>query len=145
MAGTSSQKTGHGGQGKGSNGGPPPSTLEWILAAVGMVLLLASIGYLLHYAWTDDGTPPSPVIRVGAIEQQGGRYVVRLEVSNASRTTAAALRVEGELKRGAQVVERSEMEFDYLPGGSTREAGLFFSNDPRTLTMEVGARSYRNP
>ena len=70
---------------------------------------------------------------------------MRLEVTNETRATAADVRVEGELRRGAEVVERSETEFAYLPGESVREGGLFFRQDPRTLQLVVSPRSYQKP
>ena len=124
---------------------PPPSAWEWFAAAIGLLLLLASIGYLAYDAVTEREEPPSPAIRITAIEPQGDRFLVRLQVVNRTRATASALRIEGELRRGSEVVERSETEFDYLPGKSSREGGLFFRSDPRTLQLVLSARSYQKP
>ncbi len=123
----------------------PPSAWEWLAAGVGLLLLLASLGYLLYDAAAGNGQSPAPVVRVTGIEAQGGHYLVRLQVVNATRATATGLRVEGELRRGAQVLERSETEFAYLPGRSAREAGLFFRQDPRSLELVLTARSYQQP
>lgn len=123
----------------------PPPPLEWLLAAVGLVLLLASVGYLLFDAWDGRGAAPAPQVRVTAIEPQQGRFLVRFRVSNESRTPAANLRVVGELRRGEELVESSETEFAFVPGRSWREGGLFFARDPRTLRLELGARSYQAP
>lgn len=123
-------------------GSPPLS--EWLVAAVGLLLLLASVGYLL-FDGNDGSRPPAPVIRMLEIQPQPGRFLVRVQAVNESRTTAAAVRVEGTLRRGSEVVERSELEFDYLPGRSTREGGMFFATDPRGLQLELAARSYRAP
>lgn len=135
----------HAGEPSPSAGEAPPSFWEWVAAAVGLVLLLGSIAFLLHDAWSGDGGPPEPGIRILAIEPQEGRFLVRVRVSNLSRETAAALRVQGELRRGGELVERSEMELDYLPGRSSREGGLFFREDPRALQLMLSARSYQNP
>lgn len=126
-------------------GEPPPSFWEWVAAGIGLVLLLASLGFLLHDAWTGNGQPPAPVVSVVGIEPQEGRFLVRLRVSNRSHETAAALRVEGELRRGGEVVERSDLELEHLPGQSSREGGLFFREDPRALQLVLSARSYRHP
>ena len=123
----------------------PPSMWEWLAAALGLLLLVASLGYLAFDAMAGNGRPPSPAVRVTGIEEQDGHYLVRLQVLNRSRATAADLRVEGELRRGAEVVERSETEFAFLPGESRREGGLFFRHDPRTLELVVSARSYQQP
>ena len=123
----------------------PPSAWEWLAAAFGLLLLLASLGYLAYDALAVDGEPPAPAVRVLRIEPQGARFLVRLQVLNESHATAADVRVEGELRRGAEVVERSETEFPFLPGRSSREAGLFFREDPRTLELVLSARSYQKP
>jgi uncharacterized protein (TIGR02588 family) len=123
----------------------PPPLSEWVAAAVGLVLLVASVGYLLHDGLTAPEQAPSPVIQVLALEPDGDRFLVRLRVRNQSGSTAAGLRVEGELKQGGQVVERSETEFEHVPGHSEREGGMFFSRDPRRLELVLTARSYRKP
>jgi len=123
----------------------PPTAWEWLAAAIGLALLLASMGYLLWDHRRGDSAPPAPQVQVTGVEQQAGRFLVRLRVTNASHGAAAALRVEGQLKRGAELVERGEMEFDFLPGGSSREGGLFFANDPRVLQLEVRPSSYQKP
>jgi uncharacterized protein (TIGR02588 family) len=122
-----------------------PPLSEWIAAAIGLVLLLASVGYLLYDAFNGEERPPAPLVRMVAVEPHAGRYLVRLRVFNESKAAASALRVEGELKRGDEVVERSEMEFQHVPGRSSREGGLFFTQDPRTLQLVLSARSYQVP
>lgn len=123
----------------------PPSPWEWLAAAIGLVLLVASVGYLVYDALAGDGQPPAPAVRASSIEQHGERFLVRVQVANESRATAADLRVEGELRRGAEVVERSETQFAFLPGRSVREGGLFFRHDPRTVELVLSARSYQKP
>ena len=124
---------------------PPPSFWEWVCAFIGLVLLLASLGYLLHDAWSGKEGVPAPQVRLVDIQQQDGRYLARVQVFNQSRATAAALRVQGELRRGGEVVETSELEFQHVPGRSTREGGLFFVQDPRALQLQLSARSYQKP
>src|SRR5690606_29978262 len=49
----------------------PPSAWEWLAAGVGLLLLLASLGYLLHDAAAGNGQSPAPEVRVTGIEAQG--------------------------------------------------------------------------
>lgn len=127
------------------SGEEPPSPWEWLVAAIGLLLLLASIGYLVHDALGRGKEPPRPLVQVLGVQAQESHFLVRVQVTNRSRATAADLRVEGVLRRGGEVVERSETAFVYVPGMSTREGGLFFSQDPRTLQLEVSVRSYQEP
>ena len=125
-------------------GEPPPPVSEWFVAGVGLALLVASVAYLL-YDSNGEAQPPAPVLRMLSVEPSQGRFLVRVQAHNESRTTAAALRVEGTLRRGGELVERSELEFDYLPGRSSREGGLFFTADPRGLQLDLVPRSFRAP
>lgn len=129
----------------GRPGNEPPPLWEWVMAGVGLLLLLASLGYLGWQAVAKPHTPPDPVIELLAVEPQSGRFVVRFRVHNRGTLTAEQLKVTGELKEGGKVVEESDTGFDFLPGESSREGGLFFARDPRTLQLELRPRSYQTP
>jgi uncharacterized protein (TIGR02588 family) len=124
--------------------GPPPLS-EWLVAALGLVLLCASLGYLGWHALRGGSDVPAPSVKVMGIDAQPGRYVVRLRVTNQSPATAAALRVEGVLRQGGEEVERSDTEFQYLPGRSSVQGGLFFQRDPRQFQLEVLAKGFEEP
>jgi uncharacterized protein (TIGR02588 family) len=123
----------------------PPSTAEWIVAAIGLLLVLASLVYLVWHGSAEQEGTPQPALQVVGVQAQDGRFLVLLRVHNRGRATAAGLRVTGELRRGQEVVERSETDFDYLPGESSREGGLFFSRDPRTFELVVNPASFQRP
>ena len=118
---------------------------EWAVAALGLVLVLGCLGFLAWSGLAGGERDIRPILRVTAIEQQDERYLVRLKVTNGGAGAAAALRVTARLQRGQEVIEEAETEFQYLPGHSSREAGLFFRHDPRSLTLELAARSYQAP
>ncbi len=123
----------------------PPPFWEWVVAGIGLLLLVATLGYLTYHAVSSPATEPRPVVEVLGVEQQQQHFLVRIRVQNQGRTTAQALRIVGELKRQGQVVETSDLEFPYLPAQSSREAGLLFRQDPRTLQLELQPRSYQKP
>jgi uncharacterized protein (TIGR02588 family) len=123
-----------------------PPFWEWVVAGVGLLLLLASLAYLGWHALQGPQSPPAPRIELlGVDAQPQGGFLVRLRVRNAGGQTAAGLAVSGELKQGEQTLEQSETELDYLPGGSSREAGLFFTRDPRGGQLELSAKGYQKP
>ncbi|QJW84981.1 hypothetical protein HK414_19740 [Ramlibacter terrae] len=124
--------------------GPPPFW-QWAVAAPGLVLVLACLGYLVVQALAGTPTPPDPVVEVVSVRQQGARYRVAIRVHNRGKATAEALKIVGELKQGATAVERSETEFQFLPGESSREGGLFFSRDPRPLQLDLRPESFQAP
>ncbi len=118
---------------------------EWIAAAVGLVILLSSIGGLVWTALADGHQRVAPVARVASVERRGERFHVLLQVHNQGGAAAAALRVVAQLREGERVVEEAETEFEHLAGHSSREAGLFFRNDPARMDLSVSVKSYQRP
>lgn len=123
-----------------------PPFWEWVVAAIGLVLVLASLGYLAYGALQQRAeSTPQPLVEMVRVERNGPRFLVLVRVTNRGDVTAEGLVVAGELKHQGQVLERSEVEFDFLPRHSSREAGLFFARDPASLQLELSAVSYRKP
>lgn len=125
--------------------GEGPSGWEWAVAALGLVLVLATIGYLVVDAVSGASSPPDPAVTVVAVQPQGQRFLVRIRVANLGGAPAAGLTVEGKLLKGSEVVEQAQVEIQYLPGHSSQQAGLFFDHDPKALELRLGARSYTEP
>ena len=117
---------------------------EWIIGALGALLTLAAIAYLVHEAWRGDRSPPEIAVSVSAIESIRTGYRVRLQARNEGGEAAARVRVEGRLTSGGES-ETVETELDYLPAHSERTAGLFFRRDPREGQLELRATSYEDP
>lgn len=128
----------------GSREAAPPFW-KWVVAAAGLLLVLASVGVLAYYAWTGEADHPRPSVQVLSIEQQPAGWHVAVRVRNGAQATAAALRLTGRLRQGPEVLEERKLELQYLPGGSSREGGLFFSRDPRLHRLEWAFESYEKP
>ena len=122
-----------------------PPFWEWMVAGLGLVLVLSCLGYLLLQAMAGPPTPPDPRIEVVAVRAQGDRFLVELRVSNRGRATAEALKVAGELRQGDAVLEEADTEFQFLPGESARAGGLFFERDPRQFALRLRAVSFQAP
>jgi uncharacterized protein (TIGR02588 family) len=130
---------------RGDQRGEEISAGEWVVAALGLLLLLGSLGFALSQAVRDQTAPPSVAIRVDSVAAVAGGYLVRFRATNRGDETAADLTVEGELTRGPGAVERSSATVDYLPGHSERTGGLFFRADPRRHRLELRATGYQRP
>jgi uncharacterized protein (TIGR02588 family) len=125
-------------------GGGNPLT-EWGAAAVGLVLLLGSIGVSVSRAVQGSPTPPDIVVTVTAVSPVASGYRVEFTAENKGGSAGAGVVVEGRLTGASPADQVSHVTLDYLPAGSTREAGLFFRSDPRSGTLALRATGYEKP
>ena len=120
--------------------------LEWISAAVGLLITLGMLGFIGWQAWTGaDEVPPMIEVSVRRITAVPGGHVVEVTAKNLSPATAAAVVIEGELRDGQRVIATSEATLSYVPGHSERQGGLFFEEDPRAHDLELRALGYARP
>ncbi len=119
--------------------------LEWLVGAIGLVLVLATLGYLAYAGWTNTLSPPKIQTKMQSISPNGDGYLVIFNVVNTGGETAAGVTVEGTLHNGNQEVERSTATIDYVPDHSTRGGGLFFKQNPAQFHFELKAIGYANP
>ncbi len=134
--------------GERSNGGDLISRWEWLTAAVGLLLLLAAVGYMAREAVTGDDVPPYVVVAADSVTTAHGVHQVHFTARNEGGRAAAAVTVEGRLSGvtgAAGEAETSEATLDYVPGRSERAGGLFFRGDPRTGRLELRAHGYAEP
>lgn len=126
-------------QGKGT------SPLEWTVAALSALIVLAAMGTMLYEAISESETPPQIEIAVEDVLEVAGGYLVAFQAYNHGETTAAGLVVEGTLKAGSETVETSSITLDYVPSEGRQRAGLFFSRDPDRFTLEINPKGYSHP
>jgi uncharacterized protein (TIGR02588 family) len=126
-------------------GGSDIPLFEWLVAAIGLVLVTGSIAFLLYEAVRGSEAPPDVIVRVESVSPVEAGYLVRFRAVNRGGQTAAGLLVRGDLKGEAEVVETSEARLDYLPGGSERQGGLYFRENPDRFRLEIRARGYERP
>lgn len=122
----------------------PTPLAEWIAAAIGLGVVLATLTTLVWAAAADDA-PPDIAIEATAIAEATAGYRVELAAENRGGAPAAEVTVEGTLRRGDQVLETRALTLGYLPGHTTRTGGLFFARDPRGLKLELRAVGYESP
>lgn len=122
-----------------------PSSLEWAVAVLGLALVLGTIGFMLYRAFAEEGTPPVIAIEVDTVRPAGDRFLVTFVATNRGDEAAADLVVEGESRGAGGDVEISTATLRYVPGGSEREGGLYFTSDPRTRTIILRPKGYERP
>lgn len=119
--------------------------LEWIIAGLGMALLLLAFGVILNRAVTDGSKPADLSISVESVERSDQGYRVDFLVKNGGTQTAAAVVIEGELKKGEVSVEKSNATLAYAPANSTRRGGIYFTNDPDLFEIRIRAMGFEKP
>ena len=130
-----------------TRGGGQIPTAEWLVAAIGLIIVGAAIFVLLQEALAGDRSPPDIRLKVGAISASGTGYLVQFSATNAGGQTAAEVVIEGTHSAEAEE-EKSQATFDFLPPRSERRGGLLFRHDPRTpqgSSVELRALGYREP
>jgi uncharacterized protein (TIGR02588 family) len=118
---------------------------EWIIGGLGLLMVAGVIGFLLYEALRGNQMPPNVKLSVDSVIQAQNGYLVKITAVNQGGSTAKGVIVEGELKRGAEPVERSEATIDYLPPRSRKQAGLFFTRDPQQFQLELRPLGYEDP
>lgn len=122
-----------------------PPFWERAVGALGVVLVLASLGFLLYDGIWGDDSPPDIVVEPGPIVDSGGDYLVRFVARNRGGGTAKDITITGTLTRGGRQIEESEATLDYVPSGATQPGGLYFREDPRNGELELNASGYQRP
>ena len=112
---------------------------EWAAAALGVSILVFTIGYMGWYGVTHTSGPPVIVVERAESVRLDGNYVVKVLVRNEGRSTAAAVEIEGSLMDGVEALETSTATLDYVPENSEREAYLQFTRDPDTFDLRLRA------
>lgn len=123
--------------------GTPP--WEWAIAALGALIVLGGVGFMLYEATTRPSTPPKIEVVVDTIVDTEYGRVVEFTVRNHGYQTAAGLLVEGHLENDSGAVERAQATIDYVPPQAARRGGLLFSRDPRRYRLEVTGKGYDVP
>lgn len=125
--------------------GAATSNWEWVTGAVGLLLVLGTVGFIAYDALGTEPSVPDITIEHIATERTAGGYVVRFRARNSGSATAAALSISGELSDGTAAVETSETVLDYLAADAERLGGLIFRNDPAGYELRLEARGYVDP
>lgn len=129
--------------GKDKGGATPLA--EWLVAALGLLLVLGALAFLGFRALRSGDAPPDVSVHPQDISKVQAGYRVQFRARNQGDTTAEGVVVEGTLSEGDKVIERSEATVHFVPVRSEREGGLFFKKDPRAFRLELRALGYVKP
>lgn len=120
--------------------------LEWIVFAVGFILVFCTIGYLIYAGASKGNEPPSIEVRLGKAQQRQFNFAVPVSVINHGDETAEGVRVEVVMmETGGEEKARGELDVAFLPGHATREGWVTFEQDPRTSQLKARVLGYQRP
>ena len=115
------------------------------MGGIGFVLIAGVLGFLLYTGINENHPVPDVKLTVDSVLRIQNGYVVRVTVTNEGGLTAGGVTLEGELRNGAELVERSETVIELLPSHSKKRAGLFFSRDPNRFELKLRPLGYEEP
>jgi uncharacterized protein (TIGR02588 family) len=120
-------------------------TIEWVTGAVGLAIVLGTLGFIAYEAFRNG--PEEPRLQA-TIETSGPvptGFSATVTVKNESRRAAAEVLVEGVLRSRDGTEVRSEVRLDYVAGLSTRRGTLVFPRAPDAGGVAVRIVGYTTP
>ena len=120
------------------------NALEWTVFGVGLVLVMATLAYLVREAFTTGASPPDLVVQLGVPRQVTEGFQVPVTVVNRGDRVAEGVSVTITL---AARTEREEavLSIAFLPHQSSRQGWVTFRRDPKDGNLEVGPVAYASP
>ncbi len=118
--------------------------LEWTVFGISLLLVLATLGYLVREALTTSEGPPEVVVALGAPRAGAGGHMVPVSAENRGGETAEGVRITVRLEAGG-VEEEAVLVVPYLPRESRRGGWVSFQGDPRAGAVRVAGVSYQTP
>lgn len=120
------------------------NALEWTVFGVGLVLVMATLAYLIRQVVTTGPTPPEVVVQLGTPRQVTHGYQVPVTVVNRGDKVAEGLSVVITLVAKGER-EEAVLNIAFLPRQSKREGWVTFRGDPGEGTLETGPVVYASP
>lgn len=116
-----------------------------MIAAIGLLLVLGSVGVLLYQGSQEGKAPPDVQVRVDAITPVSNGYLVAFTAINKGGFTLASVEITAALKRGEEKTESSQTTIDYISKDAEVKGGFFFSNNPKVYILDIRATGYQKP
>ena len=128
---------------------PRKNWLEWTVFTAGLLLLLATTGYLGYQALVYGHRPAALAVSLGdpwtPDPDDPARVVVPVTVRNEGGHTAAEVTVEISLVRKDKPIERRELTFAFVPHMSSRAGALTFEHRPDRNELQARVLGYLEP
>ncbi|HEY0868372.1 MAG TPA: hypothetical protein VGE01_13385 [Fimbriimonas sp.] len=119
--------------------------LEWTVAGVSLVMVLATLAFLASDALSGPRKPPFVELTLKQPESHGNGFLVPVVAENMGGQTAEGVKVEVVLTPSSGEKETAGFDIDYLPRQSKREGWVRFDEDPRRGKLEAKVLGFEKP
>lgn len=121
----------------------PRRLAEWVSFAISLALVLALVGHLL---WrlrepVADAVATQVSLQLDRVSEQQGRFVLPIEVKNLGARTVRELQLRVEYEERGQR-RHLEVLIDYVGQSAAQLVFVYFSQDPRQLSVRAEPVSY---
>jgi len=120
------------------------NALEWTVFGVGLILVMATVAYIVGEVVTTSSTPPEVVVQLGAPRRVTHGFQVPVTVLNRGDKVAEGLSVVITLVAKGER-EEAVLTIPFLPHQSKREGWVTFRGDPGDGELEIGPVVYASP
>ncbi len=120
------------------------NVLEWTVFAVGLILVLATVGYLVREAISGASSAPQVVVHLGSPEQVTEGFQVPVTVVNQGDQSLEGVSVKVIRVAGTER-EEGVLNIAFLPRDSRHEAWITFRGKPGDGQVQVGPVTYASP
>jgi uncharacterized protein (TIGR02588 family) len=120
------------------------NAFEWTVFGVGLILVMATLAYLVREVVTTGSRPPEVVVELGTPRPVAHGFQVPVTVINRGDRVAEGISVTITLVAKAER-EEAVLNIAFLPHQSRREGWLTFRGDPKEGDLQVGPVVYASP
>jgi uncharacterized protein (TIGR02588 family) len=121
------------------------NALEWAVFAVGLLVVLGTVGLLVHDMVRGEDSPPDLSVELGQPRRRAGGWAVPVTIHNEGGETAEGARVEVLLELPGGRSERAEFDAAFVPSRSQREGWVVFRHPPASGRLTARVAGYEKP
>lgn len=118
--------------------------LEWTVTGIASILVLFTFTFLIYELIYEEQTPPDIQISLGDVSQKDQGYSIPVSVKNNGSRTAKDIVVEITSEENG-LLEKGQINFQYLPGKSSVHGWVNFTERPTPRNLKTQVLGYSTP
>jgi len=125
---------------------PHKNGFEWTIFALGLILVVTTLGYLIYAGITRGSDPAQLNVELGQATPNANRFLIPVLVTNTGDTTAEDVHIAVLLRIAEGKEERAELQFPHVPRHARRRGLVSFETKPvKDMKLEGIVMGYREP